>query len=66
MNGLAVLTELQRRGIGKMLMGCVEKLANGRNASAIVLASGFGRTGAHEFYERLGYKKTSFWFRKNI
>ena len=32
----------------------------------IGLASGFQRTGAHEFYERLGYQKTSLWFRKNI
>ncbi|MBD5495702.1 MAG: hypothetical protein HDR12_15395 [Lachnospiraceae bacterium] len=30
------------------------------------LASGFQRTGAHKFYERLGYTKTSFWFRKSI
>ena len=66
MNGLAVLPEFQRHGIGKKLMERVEKLAVERGASAIGLASGFQRTGAHEFYERLGYRKTSFWFRKNI
>ncbi len=66
MNGLAVLPEFQRRGIGKMLMERVEKLAVERNASSIGLASGFQRTIAHEFYEHLGYKKTSFYFRKNI
>ena len=66
MNGLAVLPEFQNRGIGKMLMERVEKLAGERNNSAIGLASGFQRTGAHEFYEHLGYKKTSFWFRKNF
>lgn len=66
MNGLAVLPEFQRRGIGKMLMERVEKLADERGASRIGLASGFQRTGAHEFYERLGYKKSSFWFAKNI
>ncbi len=65
-NGLAVLPEFQRCGIGKMLMERVEKLAGEHNVSAIGLASGFRRTGAHEFYEHLGYKKTSFWFRKNI
>lgn len=65
MNGLAVLPEFQHRGIGKMLMERVEKLANERNASCIGLASGLQRTGAHEFYEHLGYRKTSFWFRKN-
>ncbi len=66
MNGLAVLPEYQRRGIGKMLMEHVEKLAEERGASAVGLASGFGRTGAHGFYELLGYRKTSFYFRKNI
>ncbi len=65
-NGLAVLPEFQHCGIGKMLMDCVEKLAYRHNASAIGLASDFQRTGAHEFYEHLGYKKTSFYFRKNI
>ena len=30
------------------------------------LASGFQRTGAHGFYEHLGYQKLSFWFRKRI
>ena len=66
MNGLAVLPRFQRRGIGKMLMERVEQLAAQRGASAIGLASGLRRTGAHAFYERLGYQKTSFWFRKNI
>ena len=65
-NGLAVLPEFQRCGIGKMLMERVEKLAVERKASMIGLASGFQRTGAHEFYEHSGYQKLSFWFRKNI
>lgn len=65
-NGLAVLPEFQRCGIGKMLMERVEKLASERNISLIGLASGFQRTGAHRFYEHLGYQKLSFWFRKKI
>jgi len=65
-NGLAVLPEFQRQGIGKMLMERVEKRASECGASAIGLASGFQRTGAHEFYEHLGYQKLSFWFRKDI
>lgn len=65
-NGLAVLPEFQHRGIGKMLMERVERLAEERNISLIGLASGFQRTGAHEFYEHLGYQKLSFWFRKSI
>ena len=65
-NGLAVLPEFQRCGIGKMLMERVEKLAIERNISLIGLASGFQRTGTHKFYEHLGYQKLSFWFRKRI
>jgi len=66
MNGLGVLPEFQRHGIGRMLMERVEKLAKERGADAIGLASGIRRTGAHEFYERIGYNKTSYWFRKRI
>ena len=66
LNGLAVLPAFQRCGIGKMLMERVEELARERNISLIGLASGFQRTGAHKFYERLGYQKLSFWFRKEI
>lgn len=65
-NGLAVLPEFQHCGIGKMLMERVEMLAGERNISLIGLATGFQRTGAHEFYEHLGYQKLSFWFRKRI
>lgn len=65
-NGLAVLPEFQHCGIGRMLMERVEKLACERNVSLIGLASGFQRTGAHEFYEHLGYQKLSYWFRKRI
>ena len=65
-NGLAVLPEFQHCGIGKMLMERVEILAGERNISLIGLASGFQRTGAHKFYEHLGYQKLSFWFRKRI
>lgn len=66
MNGLAVLPEYQHHGIGKMLMERVEELAHQRKASFVGLASGFQRTGAHQFYEKLGYQKTSFWFRKSM
>lgn len=66
MNGLAVLPAFQHCGIGTMLMERVEELARERSASMIGLASGFQRTGAHAFYEHLGYHKTSYWFRKNL
>ena len=65
-NGLAVLPEFRHCGIGKMLMERVEKLAGERNISLIGLASGFQRTDAHEFYEHLGYQKSSFWLSKRV
>lgn len=65
-NGLAVLPEFQHCGIGKTLMERVEELARERNISLIGITSGFQRTGAHEFYEHLGYQKISFWLRKRI
>jgi len=61
-----VFKQTQHRGIGKMLMERVERLAEERNISLIGLASGFQRTDAHEFYEHFGYQKLSFWFRKSI
>ena len=66
MNGLGVLPEYRRLGIGKMLMDRVEQLALQEGAPYIGLASGIRRTEAHAFYERLGFQKTSFWFRKNL
>ncbi len=65
-NSLAVLPEFRHCGIGKMLMNRVEELARERGSSLVELASGFQRTEAHEFYERLGYQKTSFRFSKRI
>ncbi len=65
-NSLAVLPEFRHCGIGKMLMNRVEELARERGSSLVELASGFQRTEAHEFYERLGYQKTSFRFSKRM
>lgn len=65
-NSLAVLPKFRCRGIGKMLMAYVEELAKERGSSLVELASGFQRTEAHEFYERLGYQKTSVRFSKRI
>lgn len=65
-NGLAVLPEYQHCGIGKMLMQRVEQQADMHHISMIGLASGFGRTDAHAFYEHLGYQKLSYWFRKKF
>ncbi len=66
MNGLGVLPEYRHQGIGLLLMNRVEKLSRECGAPYIGLASGIKRTEAHDFYEHMGYQKTSYWFRKNL
>ena len=66
MNGLGVLPEYRHRGVGRQLMDQVERWALEQGAPYVGLASGTGRTEAHNFYEHLGYRKTSYWFRKNL
>ena len=66
MNGIGVIPEYRRRGIGKMLMDRVEEMAVESGAPYVGLASGLRRTDAHAFYRSLGYRETSYWFRKNL
>ena len=65
-NGLGVKEEYRRKGIGKALVKAAEAIAIDSGALYIGLASGFAREDAHAFYESLGYKKTSYWFRKKL
>lgn len=65
-NGLAVLQEWQGRGIGTALINHVEKYARENKLSHILLASGFKRIKAHEFYEHRGFDKNSFSFSKEL
>ncbi len=66
MNGIGVLPEYRRHGIGKKLMEQVERFAVEQGAPYVGLASGISRAEAHAFYESAGYQKTSFWFRKSL
>ena len=65
-NGLGVLPEYRNRGIGGMLLKRAEELAMENGTGYVGLASGFMREEAHAFYERMGYRKTSFWFSKSL
>lgn len=65
-NGLGVLPEYQNRGIGGMLLKRAEELAIENGTRYLGLASGFQREDAHTFYEHMGYRKTSYWFRKSL
>lgn len=61
---LAVREDMQGKGIGSALMKRVEEIARERGLSPITLSSNFKRTAAHEFYEKNGFLKTSFTFKK--
>ena len=63
---LAVKKEYQGIGIGTALITLVESNARAEGAKLITLSSQFMRTAAHEFYEKLGYEKTSFTFKKKF
>lgn len=65
-NGLGVLPEYQGKGIGRMLLNKAEDEARKNGTYYLGLASGIGRTDAHGFYESMGFKKTSYWFRKKL
>ncbi len=63
---LAVKKEHQRQRLGTTLITLVESKARSEGAKLVTLSSQFKRTEAHEFYEKLGYEKTSFTFKKKI
>jgi GNAT superfamily N-acetyltransferase len=55
-------------GVGKKMMNVAERWAANRGFSSVALTSSASRSGAHSFYERIGYKAeaTSHLFRKHI
>ena len=63
---LAVKKEYQRQKLGTTLITLVESKARSERAKLVTLSSQFKRTDAHEFYEKLGYEKTSFTFKKKF
>jgi GNAT superfamily N-acetyltransferase len=66
--GLVVDSGHRRHGIGRRLMAEAEKWAKEQQCSVVRLWSSAGRTAAHRFYERLGYKnvKTQYSFVKSL
>jgi len=54
--GLAVDPDFRGNGVGKKLMGYIEKYATDNGISFIRLNSANHRVEAHKFYENIGYK----------
>ncbi len=65
-NGLAVLPEYRGRGIGTRLVARAEQTARERGSDSVGVASVFKRTRTHELYERLGYRRSAYWFHKDV
>jgi len=63
---LVVDSEYRRRGIGKLLMNEIEKIAQNHNCKRIELDSAFHRTIAHDFYMGIGFEKRAYLFSKEI
>ncbi len=63
---LAVKKEYQGKGVGSRLLAEAEEYARRVKAVAIVLNSGLQRESAHRFYERRGYFKKGYSFKKSI
>jgi ribosomal protein S18 acetylase RimI-like enzyme len=63
---LAVATDHQRRGIGRMLMRTAESMLIARGVCVLVVTSGNQRADAHAFYEKNGYTFTGRRYRKSV
>jgi len=66
--GLVVDESCRGQGIGRLLMGRAERWAREKGCGAVQLRSNVVRTGAHAFYERIGYStvKTQLTFHKAL
>lgn len=63
---LAVREDMQGKGVGSALLKKIENIAAELGISLITLSSNFKRNDAHVFYEKNGFLKTSFTFKKYL
>jgi GNAT superfamily N-acetyltransferase len=62
-----IVTESERRsGVGRAMVAEAERILADKGCAIIELTSNKKLTGAHVFYERLGYEATSYRFQKNV
>ncbi|MEP6709542.1 MAG: GNAT family N-acetyltransferase [Verrucomicrobiota bacterium] len=61
---MVVSNNARRKGVGRQLMGAVEKSFRSRGVRRIVLNARLERVEAHQFYQALGYRKTGWRFAK--
>jgi GNAT superfamily N-acetyltransferase len=63
---LVVGSEHRDREVGRALISAAEDWARQRGAKDIMLTTHKRRTGAHEFYRRMGYEATGYRFYKEL
>ncbi|WP_236682953.1 MULTISPECIES: GNAT family N-acetyltransferase [unclassified Streptococcus] len=65
---LATSKHYRRKGVASLLINHVEQIAQARGCSALALNSGLheARVGAHLFYEKLGFEKASYDFKRKV
>jgi GNAT superfamily N-acetyltransferase len=63
---LSVAEDFRRRGVGRRLLQAAEEHGRARGVVDLRLHSGFQRDGAHEFYEKMGFDKSGYRFKKRL
>ncbi len=63
---LVVDNDYRNRGVGKLLMNEIEKIAKEYDCRRLELDSAFHRIIAHDFYNKLGFEKRAYLFTKEI
>lgn len=66
MEGLVVDKSARGKGVGSQLITEFINLARRKDAYKIIFTSGNDREDAHQFYEKLGFKKWGFEFRMDL
>lgn len=66
LEGLVVDKDHRSQGIGTSLFNKAVETAKQKGAYKIIFTSGKDRADAHKFYEKLGFKKWGFEFRKDL
>ena len=63
---VAVSPRLQGRGIGRAMMVHAQEQCRQAGCYKFVLSSGLQRTGAHDFYDAMGFEKHGYSFRVEV
>jgi len=63
---LCVAEDRRRRGIGRALLDAADEHYRAQGVVDVRLHSGFQRDGAHEFYDKMGFDKSGYRFKKRL